>query len=70
MSLRPPFNGNNTTELVRAIVSEDFKPAPLPEHYSEELKELCFRLLDRSPITRMTMVEILRHPSFYQKVCL
>lgn len=67
MSLRPPFNGNHTSELVRAIVSEDFVPAPLPEHYSEELKGLCMSLLDRNPITRKTMVELLEHPTFHQK---
>lgn len=67
MSLNPPFNGNHTTELVRAIVNDDVAPPPLPEHYSDELKKLCFSLLDRNPITRKTMVELLVHPTFHQK---
>ena len=68
MSLKAPFNGNHTSDLVRAIVSEDVVPAPLPEHYSEELKGVCMALLDRNPISRKTMVELLLHPTFHQKV--
>lgn len=70
ISLSPPFNGNNTTELVRSIVSEDCVPPALPEHYSDELKNLCLSLLNRNHIERPAMVEILENPVFHQKVSL
>lgn len=49
-SLGPPFNGRSITELAMKIVAGS--PDPIPDRYTEEMKELVNSLLHKDPAKR------------------
>ena len=58
LALGPPFTGSNMAALINNIVTGT--PRELSEVYSEELRALAFRLLQKLPERRPTVAEILQ----------
>ena len=59
-ALQQAWNGSNLLGLVYKIVQE--RQPPLPEHYSEDLKELVGRMLSKEPGQRPSLSHILKLP--------
>jgi NIMA (never in mitosis gene a)-related kinase len=64
-TLKHAFNGQNLPALVLKILR--VKYPPIPTHYSENLRKLIARTLNKSPELRPSMEEILKLP-FLQSV--
>lgn len=56
-----PFNDPNLTSLLRLIVEEELT-FPEEPNVDPVLKDLLIRLLDKNPLTRITIPEIYQHP--------
>jgi len=54
-----PFSGTSTEALFHSITREE---PVFPSHLSFDLKNLLHRLLNKDPLTRITMREIEQHP--------
>ena len=53
-----PFQGKNIQEMKSKILKETVK---IPDHLSEELKDLLLKMLEKDPSKRITLVELLSH---------
>jgi len=53
-----PFKANNMTELQKMIIKANYT---LKDDISEEARDLLRRLLERDPIKRITISEVLEH---------
>ncbi|KAA0165770.1 hypothetical protein FNF31_01747 [Cafeteria roenbergensis] len=60
MALRRPFSGSTIPSLVRRILRGKY--APLPSHYSEELRGLAHLMLSKSPGSRPSVAAVLQLP--------
>lgn len=60
MALRRPFSGSTIPSLVRRILRGKY--APLPGHYSEELRGLAHLMLSKSPGSRPSVAAVLQLP--------
>eukprot|EP00698_Gefionella_okellyi_P002597 TRINITY_DN12432_c0_g1_i1.p1 TRINITY_DN12432_c0_g1~~TRINITY_DN12432_c0_g1_i1.p1 ORF type:complete len:812 (+),score=171.27 TRINITY_DN12432_c0_g1_i1:80-2515(+) len=58
-TFRPPFMAKNQLALAKKIVSDE--PAVLPPHYSNELKFLIMKLLEKSPARRPDIAHIMQY---------
>jgi NIMA (never in mitosis gene a)-related kinase len=58
MSLKRPFTGKNVGDIMRRVISRT--PAPLPNQYSQEIRDLAFRLLAKRACDRPSINEILQ----------
>lgn len=59
-ALRVPFVGNNMPALILLIIRAE--PAPLPDGSFERVKPLVSRLLQKLPVDRPTVAELLASP--------
>ena len=62
LCLKPPFTAFNVQGLAKKVLKT--KPAPIPEHFSAEVRELVGRMLKKKPTLRPTANEMLELPLF------
>ena len=62
LCLKPPFTAFNVQGLAKKVLKT--KPAPIPEHFSAEVRELVGRMLKKKPALRPTANEMLELPLF------
>ncbi|XP_077499008.1 nimA-like kinase isoform X2 [Amblyomma americanum] len=67
LTLRPPFEGNHVPNLVIKIIRGEY--APVPTHYSVELRRLLERLLQKEPSMRPSVNQILAQPILLHIIC-
>lgn len=60
MSFKHPYNGRDMNELNRNVIKGKY--APLPTRYSEDLRNLCYQMMDNDPEKRPTVKEIFIQP--------
>ncbi|KAH0787686.1 AGC family protein kinase [Histomonas meleagridis] len=65
ITLRKAFTGANITDLMKQIILK--QPAPMPIHYSEDLKSVVRLLLSKDPRSRPTINEIFKIPLIRNK---
>jgi len=59
-TLELPFSGKNLNEIMEKVIKKPYKP--LPDHYSNDLKELVKILLCKKEALRLTVKEVLKVP--------
>lgn len=65
-ALRVPFDAANIHELVEKITRED--PPPIPTHYTDELRQLVFSLLQKDSSVRPSAAEVLQLPLIQSEI--
>lgn len=65
---RTPFTGNDQMQLLQNIVKSTELQFPSDnQNLSPECKDLCQKLLRRSPVERLTFEEFFNHPFLFRK---
>lgn len=64
-SLKRPFTGKSVGEIMRNVIGKT--PKPIPTVFSNELQELCTKMLRKNPDERPTINEILQMPLIRNK---
>ena len=59
-ALKYPFIGKSVEELSKAIIEQ--RPKSIPEHYSQDLKDIVHGLLKKNPGKRADARQVLKHP--------
>lgn len=65
MALRRPFTGNGMKPLMDSVLKGQI--APLPDHYSEDLRNLCNAMLIADPNDRPSIAKLFERP-YLQKL--
>lgn len=65
-ALKPPFNADSLHFLALKIVKGSY--APIPSHYSREMKNLMSILLQVDPVRRPSINEIMKLPIINERV--
>ncbi|CAE8686510.1 unnamed protein product, partial [Polarella glacialis] len=64
MALEQPFKGPSLVALVLRIIQSE--PAPLPDTYSEEARDVCLQALRKNPEERPSACQLLELPAVRQ----
>jgi NIMA (never in mitosis gene a)-related kinase len=64
MSLELPFEGSNSNRTYRLVIDEDYPPSPISGAYSEELKQIVYKMLEIDQYERIQINELYQNPLF------
>jgi NIMA (never in mitosis gene a)-related kinase len=66
MSLELPFDESNSSRTVKLIADENSPLPPIEGNYSEKLKQIVYRMLDKDQYQRIHIEELCENPLFTQ----
>jgi serine/threonine protein kinase len=66
MSLQLPFEGSNSNRTHHLIIKEDYPAPPIEGNYSEELKQIVYKMLEKNQYERIHIEELFENPLFSQ----
>jgi serine/threonine protein kinase len=64
MTLELPFEGSNINRTFRLIVEEEYSPPPIEGNYSEELKQVVYKMLEKNQYERIHINQLFENPLF------
>jgi NIMA (never in mitosis gene a)-related kinase len=64
MTLELPFEGSNSMRTHHLIIDEDYPPSPITGNYSEELKQVIYKMLEKNQYERIHMNELYQNSLF------
>jgi NIMA (never in mitosis gene a)-related kinase len=64
MSLELPFERSNSGRIHHFIIKEDYLAPPIEDNYSEELKQIVYKMLDKNQYDRIHIEELFENPLF------
>jgi NIMA (never in mitosis gene a)-related kinase len=62
MTLELPFEGLNTPKTLKLIADENYPPPPITGNYSEELKQIVYKMLEKDQYERIQIKEFFQNP--------
>jgi serine/threonine protein kinase len=66
MSLELPFEGSYSMRTHHLIIDEKYHPSPIPGNYSEDLKQIVNKMLEKDQYKRIHIDELSQNPLFDQ----
>jgi serine/threonine protein kinase len=66
MSLELPFEGSNSNRINHLIIKEDYTVSPIEGNYSEELKQIVYKMLETNQYDRIHIEELFGNTLFSQ----
>jgi serine/threonine protein kinase len=66
MSLELPLKGSNSNRIHHLIIKEDYSASPIEGNYSEELKQIVYKMLENDQYDRIHIDELFENPLFSQ----
>jgi NIMA (never in mitosis gene a)-related kinase len=64
MSLELSFERSNSMRTRHLTIDEDYSPPPITESYSEELKQIVYRMLEKNQYERIHINDLYQNPLF------
>jgi serine/threonine protein kinase len=64
MTLELPFGESNSSKTYKLIIKDDYSIPPIESNYSEELKQIVYKMLERNQYERIHIEELLENPLF------
>jgi hypothetical protein len=58
MSLELPFEGSNSNKMNHLIIKKDYSALPIEGNYSEELKQIVYKMLEKNQYERIYNEEL------------
>jgi hypothetical protein len=56
MTLEGPFEGTNSNRVYHLIIDENYSSEPIKGNYSEELKQIVYKTLEKNQYERIHMM--------------
>jgi TPR repeat protein len=64
MCLELPFEGSNSNRAYHLVINDDYPPPPIESNYSEELKAVVYKMLEKDQYKRIHIEELFENPLF------
>jgi NIMA (never in mitosis gene a)-related kinase len=64
MCLELPFEGSNSNRAYHLVIDDDCPPPPIESNYSEELKAVVYKMLEKYQYKRIQIEELFENPLF------
>jgi serine/threonine protein kinase len=64
MTLETPFEASNSTRTFKLIADEEYQAPPIEGNYSEELKQIVYKVLEKDQYKRIHIEELFENPLF------
>jgi hypothetical protein len=64
MTLETPFENSNSDITLKRIADEDYSLPPIEGNYSEELKQIVYKVLEKNQYQRIHIEELCENPLF------